>query len=120
YAGLIALQKDYGFVGVKMEDNRKSIVMVANKDENPVELASIPVDQDTVYLRIDCDYIPSMEASEMIRPIFTTASMAVHGQRSVNHWKCITPCLILWGTVLVCSILQPKRPEAMSISTISG
>src|SRR5690606_27465767 len=56
YAGLIALERDYGFVGVKREDNRKLMVVVAKNDEDPVELASIAVLQDTVYLRIDCDY----------------------------------------------------------------
>jgi beta-xylosidase len=55
-AGLIALQKRYGFVGVKMEDNSKSIVMVGAETEEPVELENIPLEGNEVWLRIDCDY----------------------------------------------------------------
>jgi beta-xylosidase len=56
YAGLVALQKLYGFVGVKMEKDSKFIVMEAHKEENEMEQASIPVNQNKVYFRIDCDY----------------------------------------------------------------
>lgn len=62
-AGLIALQKGYGFVGVKMEGKTKSIVMVNTKDDKPVEVAKIPVSQKVVHLRIDCDYRPINEGS---------------------------------------------------------
>lgn len=57
-AGLVALQKQYGFVGVKMEGNKKYIIMIGQKEEKPIELASIPTDQSRVYLRIDCDFRP--------------------------------------------------------------
>ena len=66
--GLIALQRRYGFVGVKMEDNTKSIVMVTvpphppnqpNRRRRPLppeEAARIPLLRSIVYLRIDCDF----------------------------------------------------------------
>jgi Uncharacterized protein conserved in bacteria len=54
YAGFIALQKGYGFVGVKMEGDSKFIIMVMSGDEK----VSIPVSEKMVYLRIDCDYRP--------------------------------------------------------------
>jgi beta-xylosidase len=58
YAGLIALQKQYGYVGVRMTSAGKSIVMVTGDDVNgvPVERANIPLNQTTVYLRIDMDF----------------------------------------------------------------
>jgi beta-xylosidase len=56
YAGLIALQKKYGFVGVKMEDDSKSIVMVSAQSNAPEEIESVPIKQQTVYLKIDCDF----------------------------------------------------------------
>ncbi len=56
YAGLIALQKKYGFVGVKMEDDSKSIVMVSAQSNAPEEIESVPLKQQTVYLKIDCDF----------------------------------------------------------------
>jgi len=55
-AGLIALQKRYGFVGVEMEDTRKSIVMVSAQSNHPGRIESIPLSQSIVYLRIDCDF----------------------------------------------------------------
>jgi len=55
-AGLVALQKRYGFVGVKMENNSKSIVMVSAETEEPVELETIPLEQDKAWLKIDCDF----------------------------------------------------------------
>jgi alpha-N-arabinofuranosidase len=68
YAGMIALQRRYGFVGVKMENGHKSIVMVSvpsnqpnqrgrrNQPSQPVEIESIPLAQSTVHLKIDCDF----------------------------------------------------------------
>ena len=55
-AGLIALQKRYGYVGVRMEGGRKSIVMVSAQSERPEEVQRIPLQQQTVYLKIDCDF----------------------------------------------------------------
>ena len=55
-AGMIALQKKYGFVGVKMEGDQKSIVMVSAQSREPREIESIPLHQKTVYLKIDCDF----------------------------------------------------------------
>ncbi|HSV76371.1 MAG TPA: glycoside hydrolase 43 family protein [Bacteroidales bacterium] len=55
-AGLIALQRRYGSVGVKMENGARYIFMVSAQDDTPVELAKIPLDQNKVYLRIECDF----------------------------------------------------------------
>lgn len=56
YAGLIALQRQYGFVGVKMDGQKKFIVMVSAKADKPEEIESIPLEQQTVYLKIECDF----------------------------------------------------------------
>ncbi len=58
YAGLVALQKQYGYVGVRMTGNTKSIVMVTGDDVSgiPNQRASLPLNQNTVYLRIDMDF----------------------------------------------------------------
>ncbi|UCG49891.1 MAG: glycoside hydrolase 43 family protein [Phycisphaerales bacterium] len=55
-AGLIALQRSYGFVGVKMEGDSKSIIMVSARYNRPEEVESIALTQPTVYLKIDCDF----------------------------------------------------------------
>jgi beta-xylosidase len=56
YAGLVALQKKYGFVGVKAAGKVKSIVMVSAENDLPEELESVPLSGRTVYLRINCDF----------------------------------------------------------------
>ncbi len=55
-AGLIALQKKYGYVGVKMADQQKTIVMVGAESDEAVVLAEIPFAGKKVYLKIDCDF----------------------------------------------------------------
>ncbi len=56
YAGLCALQRKFGQVGVKMVDDKKYIFMVSNESETPVEMESIPLSQNEVYLKIYCDF----------------------------------------------------------------
>ncbi len=55
-AGLVALQNRYGYVGVKASGDSKSIVMVTRENGPPVELASLPLTQTRVFLRIECDF----------------------------------------------------------------
>lgn len=56
YAGLGLLQKHYGFVGVKMTGDAKSLVMVGAEKEVLVEVQSVPLTQSTVYLKAECDF----------------------------------------------------------------
>lgn len=55
-AGLMLLQKKYGWVGVKVMDGVKSIVMVNAGSELPVELGRLALNQNRVYLKADCDF----------------------------------------------------------------
>ena len=54
--GLIAPQRRYGFVGVKKEADSWSIVMVRARSTRPEEIESVPLKQQSVYLKIDCDF----------------------------------------------------------------
>lgn len=58
YAGLVAMQYEYGFVAVKMSGGNKSIVMAQGTgwENNHTEIASVPLNQSSVFLRIDFDY----------------------------------------------------------------
>ncbi|QIA08071.1 glycoside hydrolase family 43 protein [Draconibacterium halophilum] len=56
YAGLCALQRKYGQVGVKMTGGEKFIYMISNETDTPVEMESLPLTKDEVYFKIDCDY----------------------------------------------------------------
>ena len=56
YAGIAAFQKNYGFVGVKCAGNSKEVVMVRYGATAPEEVQSIPLTQNRVYLKIECDF----------------------------------------------------------------
>ncbi|MRH41591.1 family 43 glycosylhydrolase [Aquibacillus halophilus] len=55
-AGFAAFQKDYGFVGVKMMEGARSIVMVNASTGLAEEIERIPLEEDRVYFKIDFDY----------------------------------------------------------------
>ena len=54
-AGLSLLQKEYGFIAVKIEKGSKKIVMIEALKGIPQEVANIPLYQDKVYFKADCD-----------------------------------------------------------------
>jgi len=55
-AGLGALQKKYGFVGVKMAGSARSVVMVSAESGSPVEVESVPLPRKDVFLKLECDF----------------------------------------------------------------
>ncbi len=67
-AGLIALQRIYGFAAVRMEDGKKRIVMVRVQTDPPdptrrgrpsdriEEIEAVPLSQTTVHFKIECDF----------------------------------------------------------------
>ncbi|MDN3580332.1 glycoside hydrolase family 43 protein [Mucilaginibacter flavus] len=56
HAGLALLQQKLGWVGVKVENGNKFIVMVNAKGGSSTESASIPLFQNRVYLKAACDF----------------------------------------------------------------
>lgn len=56
YAGLGALQAEYGFVGVRSDGATKAIVMVLGDGDGEDTISEVPLLEDIVYLRIDMDY----------------------------------------------------------------
>jgi beta-xylosidase len=55
-AGLALLQQKFGWVGVKVKNGNKFIVMVNAQGGSPAESASIPLAQNRVYLKAACDF----------------------------------------------------------------
>jgi beta-xylosidase len=55
-AGLILLQQKFGWVGVKVENGVRSIVMVSAEKGSAIELQRMDLNQSTVYLKADCDF----------------------------------------------------------------
>lgn len=56
FAGLALLQKKYGLLGVKYENGAKKIVMISAQTNTPVEIESIPLKQETVFFKAECNY----------------------------------------------------------------
>jgi beta-xylosidase len=56
YAGLGALQGTNGFVGVKMDEGQKYLIMVKGNPEEVDEIESLPISQNQVYLKISFDF----------------------------------------------------------------
>ncbi|TRX28868.1 glycosyl hydrolase 43 family protein [Flavobacterium franklandianum] len=55
-AGLSLLQKEYGFIAVKIENGSRKIVMIEAAKGIPKEVASVPLNQDKVYFKAECDF----------------------------------------------------------------
>jgi len=64
YAGLGLLQKNFGFVGAKMLNNGKHIIMVNGASEEPVEVESIPLNQEELYLKAVGDFQDRKDTAE--------------------------------------------------------
>lgn len=55
-AGIAAFQDQYGFVAVNRSNGRNYVVMVNNNGKKHTEVARVPLDQETVYLRARGDF----------------------------------------------------------------
>lgn len=56
FTGLCVLQRKFGQVGVKIMNGSKYLFMLSAESNTPVELQSIPLNQNNVYLKIECDF----------------------------------------------------------------
>ncbi len=55
-AGLIALQRKYGYVGVRKTSEGFSIVMESASSDSPVLVEAVPLEKKSVYLKVECDF----------------------------------------------------------------
>ncbi len=56
FAGLALLQKRFGLVGVKFENGQKFIVVENAESGKPIEQERIPISQNKIYLKAECDF----------------------------------------------------------------
>ncbi len=56
WTGIAAFQAKYGFVGVKMSNGAKSLVMVSADSDKPEEIASVPLSGNAVHLKVECEF----------------------------------------------------------------
>ncbi len=55
-AGLCLLQKNYGLIGIKMNNGQKSIIMINAGSGKPIEEQVVPISQQTIYLKAVCNF----------------------------------------------------------------
>ncbi len=63
-AGLALLQKNYGLVGVRVNGESKTIVMINNSSGTPVEAQAIPLYRQTVYFKAECDFTDKKDVAD--------------------------------------------------------
>jgi beta-xylosidase len=56
FAGLCLLQKNYGLIGVKANGDSKTIVLINASTGKPIEEKSVPLTQNTVYFKAECNF----------------------------------------------------------------
>ena len=56
FAGLCALQRKFGQVGVKISGGKPYVFMTSNKTDVPAEIESIPLKGKKVFLKVECDF----------------------------------------------------------------
>lgn len=64
FAGLCLLQKNYGLVGVKVDGNSKSIVMINASNGIAEEATTVPLNTNTVYFKAACDFTDKKDVAE--------------------------------------------------------
>jgi len=55
-AGLTLLQRKFGIAGVRYSEGKKYVVMINAQSGQPVEEEAVPLTQDRVYLKAECDF----------------------------------------------------------------
>ena len=64
FSGLCLLQKNYGMVGVKVNGSNKSIVMINTGTGKPEEIKVVPLTQNIVYLKAECDFTNKKDVAD--------------------------------------------------------
>lgn len=63
-AGLLLLQKKYAWLGVKNENGAKKIVMVSAQTDSPEEIETLPLEQEIVFFKAECDFNERKDVAE--------------------------------------------------------
>lgn len=62
-AGLALLQRKYGWVGVRSSAAGRSVVMVNADSGRAIEVAQVPLAQETIYLKAACDFRDGLDTA---------------------------------------------------------
>lgn len=102
YAGLAAFQKKYGFVAVNQEGNTRSIVMVGVESNALREQQRVPLTQDTIHLKLECDFKDQADEARFFYSLdgvaWTTIGKPLHMSYTLPHFMGYRFALFLFAT----------------------
>lgn len=84
-AGLGALQANYGYIGVRRNDNNHSLIVVEGNPDKSLELASLPVDQNKIYLKIETDFRDRIDQAHFFYSLDGTAWKQIGGTLQMSY-----------------------------------
>ena len=77
FAGLALLQKNFGQVGVKVNGNEKNIVMINASTGTPEEAQSIPLAQQTIFFKAECNFTDKKDTANFFYSLDGNNWMAI-------------------------------------------
>ena len=80
FAGLGLLQKNYGLIGVRVEREKKVIVMINASTGKPEEAQIIPLNQKTVFFKVECDFTNQKDVANFFYSLDSKTWMPVGTQ----------------------------------------
>jgi beta-xylosidase len=85
FAGLTAFQRKFGQVGVKIVNGQKLVFMVSNKTDKPTELQGIPISQNKVYLKIECDFRDKIDVAKFFYSLDGKTWVLIGGELKMEY-----------------------------------
>ena len=85
FAGLCLLQKNYGLVGVRVEGNSKSIVMINATGGKPVEAQTMPLSQNKVFFKAECDFTDKKDVANFFYSLDGKSWIAIGTQLKMSY-----------------------------------
>lgn len=85
FAGLALLQKKFGLIGVKDSAGVKTIVMISAESDKPVALQSIPLTQNKVYFKAECDFKERKDIANFFYSLDGTSWKPIGSQLKMSY-----------------------------------
>lgn len=85
FAGLGLLQKNYGLVGVRIDGNRKMMVMINASTGKAVETQNIPINQNVVYFKAQCDFTDRKDTADFFYSLDGKTWMPIGTQLKMSY-----------------------------------
>jgi len=85
FAGLSLLQKKFGLIGVKYENGTKSIVMINADSGMPLEVERVPLSQNTVYFKAECDFTDKTDIAHFFYSLDSKLWTAIGSQLKMEY-----------------------------------